>query len=64
MIAGILVGGKGTRLRSVISDVPKPLAPIGSKPFLALLIEKLASYNINNIVLMTGFMRWLQGPRR
>ncbi|MBR2148394.1 MAG: hypothetical protein IJ965_03040, partial [Campylobacter sp.] len=31
----ILCGGLGTRLRSVISDVPKPMAPIKNKPFLA-----------------------------
>lgn len=30
----ILAGGKGTRLQSVVADVPKPLAPVGGRPFL------------------------------
>ncbi|EKD77217.1 MAG: nucleotidyl transferase protein [uncultured bacterium] len=56
MIAAILVGGKGSRLQSVISDVPKPLAPVGDTPFLFLLIRKLASYGIKNIILLTGYL--------
>lgn len=35
----ILAGGLGTRLRSVVSDVPKPLAPVHNKPFLQYLLE-------------------------
>jgi NDP-sugar pyrophosphorylase family protein len=35
MEAIILAGGFGTRLQTVVSDVPKPMAPILSKPFLA-----------------------------
>src|SRR2546421_11574002 len=30
----ILCGGQGTRLASVVTDVPKPLAPVSEKPFL------------------------------
>lgn len=37
----ILCGGLGTRLRSVISDIPKPMAPIKNKPFLAFVLEYL-----------------------
>ena len=33
MRALILAGGKGTRLRTVVSDVPKPMAPVCGKPF-------------------------------
>jgi NDP-sugar pyrophosphorylase family protein len=29
----ILAGGFGTRLQSVVSDVPKPMAPVAGKPF-------------------------------
>lgn len=29
----ILAGGLGTRLRSVVSDVPKCMAPVAGKPF-------------------------------
>lgn len=35
----VLAGGFGTRLRSTVSDVPKPLAPIGDKPYLHYLLE-------------------------
>ena len=35
MEAIILAGGFGTRLQSVVSDVPKPMAPIGEVPFLS-----------------------------
>ncbi|MEO8819935.1 MAG: NTP transferase domain-containing protein, partial [Ginsengibacter sp.] len=39
----ILAGGLGTRLKSVISDVPKCMAPINGKPFLHYLLENLKS---------------------
>ena len=39
----ILAGGLGTRLRSVVSDVPKCMAPVGGKPFLQYLLEKTDS---------------------
>lgn len=29
----ILAGGFGTRLREVVNDVPKPMAPVNEKPF-------------------------------
>ena len=35
----VLAGGFGTRLKSVVNDVPKALAPVGSVPFLQLQIE-------------------------
>lgn len=54
--AFILAGGVGSRLKSVVSDRPKPMAPIGDKPFLAILIEFLVQKGINKIVLLTGYM--------
>ena len=42
MEAIVLAGGLGTRLRSVLPDTPKPMAPICGKPFLAILLENLA----------------------
>ena len=38
----VLAGGFGTRLRAVVSDVPKPLAPVAGRPFLAWLLDTLA----------------------
>lgn len=52
----VLAGGFGTRLRSVVSDVPKPLAPIRGRPFLCLLLDMLASQGIRRVVLATGYM--------
>lgn len=56
MEAIILAGGFGTRLRSVVSDVPKPMAPIAGRPFLELLLDHLTPYGFNHIVLSTGYM--------
>ncbi len=47
----ILAGGFGTRLRSVVSDVPKPLAPIAARPFLAWLIDSLAAQGVTHVTL-------------
>lgn len=52
----ILAGGFGTRLRSVVSDVPKPMAPIGERPFLELLMDYLIDYGCSHFVLSTGYM--------
>ncbi|WP_458396163.1 D-glycero-D-manno-heptose 1-phosphate guanosyltransferase [Campylobacter sp.] len=51
----ILCGGLGTRLRSVISDVPKPMAPIKNKPFLAFVLEYLKKQNISRVVLAVSY---------
>lgn len=56
MEAIILAGGFGTRLRSVVSDVPKPMAPIGNRPFLEILLDSLIDYNFTHVVLSTGYM--------
>jgi len=55
-VAAILVGGKGTRLQSVISTVPKPLAPIAGEPFLFHLLRLLKKAGIEKIILLTGYM--------
>jgi D-glycero-alpha-D-manno-heptose 1-phosphate guanylyltransferase len=51
----ILAGGKGTRLRSVVSDRPKPLAIVAGKPFIEWLLSDLASQGIRKAVLAVGF---------
>lgn len=55
MEAIILVGGKGTRLKSTVNDVPKPLAPINGKPFLTYLMDNLIEQNIKHFILSTGY---------
>jgi len=52
----VLAGGKGTRLRPVVSDVPKPLATVAGRPFLAFLLDGLAENGIRRCVLATGYL--------
>jgi D-glycero-alpha-D-manno-heptose 1-phosphate guanylyltransferase len=54
--AVLLVGGLGTRLRTVVPSAPKAMAPVGDRPFLELLIRQLASQGIRNLVLCTGYL--------
>lgn len=52
----ILAGGQGTRLREVVSHIPKPLAPVGGRPFLEYLVLYLKRFGIRKIVISTGYM--------
>lgn len=54
--AVLLVGGMGTRLRSVLPDMPKPLASFGGKPFLDLLVRQLRYQGIRQMVMCTGHL--------
>lgn len=54
--AVILAGGLGTRLRGVVRDVPKSLAPVAGRPFLAWLLDSLAVQRIRRVVLATGYL--------
>ena len=51
----ILAGGFGTRLSHVVSDVPKPMAPVYGKPFLTYLIDRLIDAGIRRVILATGY---------
>lgn len=55
LTAAILVGGKGTRLRSALGDEPKPLAPVGGRPFIHFLLDQLVQAGIERAVLCTGY---------
>lgn len=55
MKAIILVGGFGTRLQSVVKDIPKPMADINTKPFLSYLLDKLSVHGIREIILSVGY---------
>jgi D-glycero-alpha-D-manno-heptose 1-phosphate guanylyltransferase len=52
----ILAGGMGTRLRSVVSDIPKPLAPVNGAPFLFILMNLLEAKGLEAVVILSGFM--------
>jgi len=56
MDAVILAGGKGTRLASIIQDVPKVMAPVNGRPFLEYVLDHLARFDVERVVLATGFM--------
>lgn len=51
----ILAGGMGTRLRSVVSDVPKCMAPVAGKPFLYYLFTTLIESGFTHIILSLGY---------
>ena len=51
----ILAGGFGTRLRSVIDELPKPMAPINGKPFLEILLGYLARQGFTRTILSLGY---------
>ena len=52
----VLVGGLGTRLRPVLSDRPKPLAPVGDRPFVCRILDQLAAAGLREAVLCTGHL--------
>ena len=52
----VLAGGFGTRLRGIVDDVPKPLAPVAGQPFLAWLLDRLATGGMRRCILATGYL--------
>jgi NDP-sugar pyrophosphorylase family protein len=54
--AFVLCGGQGTRLRPVLTDRPKSMALISGTPFLQLLLDRLRSQGIDEVILGTGYM--------
>lgn len=54
--AVILAGGFGTRLQTVVNDVPKPMAPVNDVPFLNYILNYLKHYGITRVVLSTGYL--------
>lgn len=51
----ILAGGLGTRLRAVIRDIPKPMAPIHGRPFIEYQLEYLRNQGVRDVVLALGY---------
>ena len=52
----LLAGGMGTRLRSVVSDLPKCMAPVAGRPFLAWLFDDLLEAGFEHIILSLGYL--------
>jgi mannose-1-phosphate guanylyltransferase len=56
MQAIVLVGGEGTRLRPLTTDVPKPALTLVDRPFLAYMVEWLGAHGVTEVVLACGFL--------
>ena len=56
MKAVIMAGGHGTRIRSVASDIPKPMIPVLGKPVLQYQLECLKENGITDVILVTGYL--------
>ena len=57
MEAILLAGGLGTRLQSMVSDLPKPMAPVGGKPFLEYIFKYLNKNGVGRVILSVGY-KW------
>lgn len=55
MEAIVLAGGFGTRLRHIVSDVPKPMAQVCGRPFLQYILEDLAKKGVCRVILAVGY---------
>lgn len=51
----VLAGGLGTRLKDVIQDIPKPMAPIGNQPFLDFILNRLLQQGLRKTILSVGY---------
>ena len=54
--AVVLAGGFGTRIKHLLGDLPKPLAPVNGKPFVEWIVRYLAAQGIRNVILSTGHL--------
>jgi len=55
--AVILAGGLGTRLRPVIGELPKAMAPVNGRPFLERIVAELSGKGIRDLVFCVGYRR-------
>ena len=53
----ILAGGLGTRLRSVLPDLPKPMAPVNGRPFLEHLMDYWIDQGVDAFILSVGYKK-------
>ena len=55
MKAVLLAGGKGVRLRPLTYSIPKPLLPIGEKPILEEIIDRLKAFDVDEFIIAVGY---------
>lgn len=53
----VLAGGKGERLKDVIGDIPKPMAPVNGRPFLEYQLDYLDKWGMKKVILSVGYMK-------
>ena len=51
----VLAGGKGSRIKSLLRNRPKPMAIFNKKPFLEYIIQNYSKYHFKNIFILTGY---------
>ncbi|MDX6494459.1 MAG: mannose-phosphate guanylyltransferase, partial [Gaiellales bacterium] len=56
MIAIILAGGEGTRLRPLTEWLPKSMLPIANRPFLEHQIDHLRRHGVTRVILSCGYL--------
>ncbi len=54
MIAVVLAGGLGTRLRNEVPDLPKCMSPVGGRPFLEYVLAQLRTQGVNRVIVALG----------
>ena len=54
--AVVLAGGFGTRIKHLLGDLPKPMAPVNGRPFVEWVVRYLAAQGIRNVILSTGYL--------
>ena len=52
----ILAGGRGTRLGSLTNETPKPLLPVGGRPFIEHILSDLSASGAQRVVLSIGYL--------
>jgi D-glycero-alpha-D-manno-heptose 1-phosphate guanylyltransferase len=51
----ILAGGRGERLQAAVPSLPKPMAPVGERPFLEYILDGLVNGNVTDVILSVGY---------
>jgi NDP-sugar pyrophosphorylase family protein len=51
----ILAAGKGTRMKDLTAELPKPMLPVAGKPVLEHIVRNLAAAGVNDILIITGY---------
>lgn len=62
IVAVVLAGGFGTRIKHLLGDLPKPMVPVNGRPFIEWVVRYLAAQRITEVVLSTGYLAEMIEP--